>query len=112
LSPEQAAASLSQLASRNASPTRPKRSRSQKSSLKSENDLKDELVNYKVNHTVRIQNPPTDTSPLLKRRSWSAILDGKEIQLNEEEVFGGSTVIVRRFEPMKMVDLPRRSSLK
>lgn len=112
MSPEQATTSLSRLASRGSSPVRPRRSRSQKSSLKSENELKDELANYKVNHTVRIQTPPTDTSPFLKRRSWSAIMDGKEIQLNEEEVFGGSTVIVRRFEPMKMVDMPRKSSIK
>ncbi|KAI6189795.1 hypothetical protein M3Y97_00047200 [Aphelenchoides bicaudatus] len=111
LSPEQAAASLSQLTSRASSPARPKRSTVKKSSLKSENDLKDELANYKVNHTVRIREP-NEMSPYMKRRSWSAILDEKEIELNEEDVIGGSMVIVRRYEPMKMIDTVRKPSIK
>jgi hypothetical protein len=34
------------------------------------------------------------------------MLDGKEVQLNEEDVVGGSMVIIRRFEPMKILDNP------
>lgn len=105
MTPEQARASLSQLTSRNPSPARSKRSRRSKSSIRSENDIQNELENYKVNHTVRIKTS-SDTSPGLKRKSWTAMLDGKEVQLNEEDVVGGSMVIIRRFEPMKILDNP------
>lgn len=115
MSPEEATSSLSQLASRNSSPSRIRRNKPPRPpppSFKSENDLKGALDNYNVNHTVRIKTS-SNPDPLFKRKSWAAMLEGKEIQLNEEDVIGGgSVVIVRRFEPMAMVDTVRKSSIR